>query len=138
MERSARSSAIAKSLSATACSDSEDGVNGPAPAPLLGTWVSTSLMADGVELTGGGLTLTVTFSDDGTFSTSTVNDAAGVFCETETSCTDGGTLTFRSTQFTFDPGLPDEATLNYTISGTVLTVSGDLDGTAAVLVFDRQ
>ncbi|MFV1988013.1 MAG: lipocalin family protein [Gemmatimonadota bacterium] len=130
--------AIALSLVAVGCSDSDGGPNGPDPDPLIGTWSATSILADGTEIQVGGLTLTITFGDDGMFATSTTNDADGIFCEGATSCTDEGAFTFTSTQLTFDVGSVDEAILNYTITGNTLTVSGDIDGTAMVMTFTRQ
>lgn len=123
-------------LFAGSCGD-EANMNGPGSDPLLGTWVSTSLMAGGMELSDNGLTLTFTFESDGTYTSSFANDTDMVFCETATSCTDAGSFTHTSTQFTLDPGTTDEAVVGYSISGSVMTVTGDIDGTPIVFVFSR-
>jgi hypothetical protein len=126
----------------TACSSNSNNENpaGPGGAvnPLVGTWNATSMLGNGMEVLVGGLTFSITFRDDGTFSTSVANDPGDVFCDApETSCNDGGDYTSTSTTFTLDAGSADEETLNYTIAGDVLTASGDLDGTPAVLTFSR-
>jgi Lipocalin-like domain len=123
-------------LFAGSCDD-EANMNGPGSDALLGSWVSTSLMAGGMELNTNGLTLTITFESDGTYTTSFANDLDMLFCEGATSCTDGGPYTRTGTQITLDAGTTDESVVGYSISGDTMTVTGDIDGTPIVFVFHR-
>lgn len=124
-------------LFAGSCNDNAN-MNGPGSDALLGTWVSTSLMAGGMELSDNGLTLTITFESDGTYTTSFTSDLDMIFCEGATSCTDGGPYTRTGTQITLDAGTTDESVVGYSISGDTMTVTGDIDGTPIVFVFRRS
>lgn len=126
-------------ITPVACSDDDDDPNGPPDTdPLVGTWNATSLLADGTELLGGGLAFSISFDEDGTYTTQVSGDVLGVFCEPpQTACGDSGDYTNTSTTLTLDGGTADETVVSYVIAGDVLTLTGDLDGTAAVLVFSR-
>ena len=88
---------------------------------LIGSWMITSLKADGVELLGGSVSLVFTFESDLTYSESVSGDTDNLFCEDATSCADGGTYLFTSTHLTLcDPGC-DEF-FDYAISGNTITI----------------
>jgi hypothetical protein len=118
-----------------ACSDDDPAA--PTGDPLLGTWNATSLTATGVpNPIGLGMTMALTFSSGGTFNIVFTNDIVG-FCDGAASCTQTGTYTSTATTLTIDPSDSDPGTFSYTISGTVLTLTGDIDGTQATFVFQK-
>jgi hypothetical protein len=119
-----------------ACSD-DDEPAGPAGDPLLATWNATSLTAAGFpNFIALGMSMSLTFSSGGTFTIAIANDAAG-FCDGAASCSQTGTYTSTATTLTIDPSDSDPTTFNYSISGAVLTMTGDIDGTAATFVFQK-
>lgn len=138
VRRAGLAAVAALCILAIGCSDDDENGMGPEADPIIGTWVSTSLVADGQDLSAVGIVLTLTFEENGDYSLTVAGDATGVFCETGTTCSESGTFTYTSSRFTFDPGTVDETDLDYSISGDTLTVTGDIEGTNVTFVFDRQ
>jgi hypothetical protein len=120
-----------------ACNDDDDDPAGPGGDPLVSTWNATSLTATGIpDPIGLGMTMTMTLSSGGTFTLVFTNDLVG-FCDGEANCTQTGTYTSTATTLTIDPSDSDPGTFNYTISGNVLTLTGDIDGSQVTLVFQK-
>lgn len=127
------------------CSDSNNGSGGsggggtgpPAVPALVGSWLSTSLVAGGVDASTQGMTLNFTFTNTSQYSMAVTGDLLG-FCTPGPNCTDNGDFSSTSTQLTFDPGTVDATTLNYAIVGTVLTVLGTIDGTSVTFTFTKM
>jgi len=95
--------------------------------PILGTWAATSFSVNGVDQVLTGMSVSLTFTET-TYSIGIMGDSNNVICETTTDCTDGGGFSYTSTTATFDPGTSDEVTLDYTVNGSTLTLSGDIGG----------
>ena len=121
-----------------ACGDDGDSSTGPSGsgAAILGTWTATSFNAGGQDFVPMGLTVQLTFATS-TYTISISGDSGNLLCDTGSSCTDGGPFAYTATTITFDPGSMEEATLNYTISGNTLTLTGDIDGTALTVIATR-
>jgi hypothetical protein len=120
---------------AASCSDSE--TTGPAADPLVGTWDVTSFQAFGVDFIEQGMTMRITLTASKTYTVVVTDDALGT-CETATDCTETGSYSSTSTQITIDPGLEDEVTFNYSIQGTTMTFTGDIDGTPVTIILQRS
>jgi lipocalin-like protein len=117
------------------CSDDES--TGPDSDPLVGTWQVTSFEALGVDAIDLGMSMQITLTAAKTYTFVITNDALGS-CDGATSCTQSGTYSSTSTQITFDPGDPDEVTLNHSAQGTTMTLTGDIDGDPVTIVLQRQ
>lgn len=129
--------ALALGVGIAGCSDDEDATGPGAINPaVLGNWDATSFVAGGTDFIGQGMTFSFFFGSDGAYSFSVTGDLAGI-CDTGTSCSDVGDFTASATQIVLDPGTIDETFINYSISGTVMTTTLDLDGTSATIVFDN-
>ncbi len=115
-----------------ACSD--DPVE-PGSA-LVGTWNATSFMAMGQDFIAMGMSIRAAFASGGTYSFTVTGDLIGA-CDPNPDCVDTGTWSATTTQLTLDPGTADEEIFAYTIAGTVLTLTGDIDGTPVVIVFNK-
>ena len=120
-------------LALAACSSDES--TGPNPA-LIGDWNATSIIALGTDFIAGGMTLVATVNNDGTYALDITGDLMGA-CDPGPDCVVTGDYTATATQITFDPGSPDEATLNYSISGNNLTLSGNIGGIPVTFAFTR-
>jgi len=112
-----------------ACGDDGDDSMSPGGSALLDTWTATSFSAGGTDYVPTGLTVQLTFAAS-TYSIDISGDNSNLLCDMSTTCTDGGAFAYTSTTLTFDPGTMDETTLNYTIAGSTLTLSGNIDGVA--------
>ncbi|HMB71288.1 MAG TPA: hypothetical protein VKU85_18400 [bacterium] len=121
-----------------ACGDDGDDSMGPggSGAAILGTWNATSFNAGGQDFVPMGLTVQLTFTAS-TYTIGITGDSGNLLCDMSSSCMDGGPFTYTATTITFDAGTVDETTLNYTISGSTLTLTGDIDGTALTVTAVR-
>ena len=116
-----------------ACSSDES--TGPNPA-LIGVWYATSITALGTDLIADGMTLEATVNNDGTYALDITGDLMGA-CDPGPDCVVSGDYSATATQITFDPGTPDATTLNYSISGNVLTLNGNIGGIPVMFAFIR-
>lgn len=121
---------LALALPITACSD--DGTSSKPGNPLVATWNVTSFQntSTGEEYVAQGLTLSITFRKDGTYSLVFANDVIDA-CDGAASCTIQGTYTTSGTTLSLtDSSTPPETTqLTYQITGSTMTWNGDIDGT---------
>jgi hypothetical protein len=114
-----------------------DGKGGTGPnAALYASWNATSFQGLGTDFIADGMTLTLTFDPAGTYTMVVTNDLIGT-CDPGPDCINGGDFSATATQITLDPGSADEVTLNYAISGTDMTFTGDIDGNAVTITFER-
>jgi hypothetical protein len=120
---------------AAACSDS--GTTGLAADRVVGTWDVTSFQALGVDVIQQGMTMELTLTAGKTYTIVITGDAIGT-CEAASDCTETGSYSSTSTQITIDPGLEDEVTFNYSINGTTMTFTGDIDGIPVTMVLQRS
>jgi hypothetical protein len=118
-----------------ACSDDDNGT-GPGGG-LVGSWTATSFVGLGQDFIALGMDLTLTLTNANTYTIVIENDTLGA-CEPGPDCTQNGNYTSTSTQITLDPDLPEETTtFAYTIQGSVLTLTGSIDGTPVTITFSR-
>ena len=123
-------------LGIAGCS-SDDGGTTPGTNPVVGTWNATSLsIQGGPDLIAQGMGYSIVFNSDDTFVSTTTNDMAG-FCDMVSNCLDSGDYTASDTQIILDAGTSDAFTVNYSISGTTMTLTFTLNGMASVLVLDK-
>jgi len=120
---------------AVGCSDKDS--TGPDTNALVGTWNVTSFEAFGIDVIQFGMTMKFTFTAAETYSLVITGDAIGG-CETSSDCTENGTYSATTTRITMDAGTPDEVTFNYSIQGTRLTFTGDIEGTPVTIVLQRS
>ncbi len=112
------------------------GGNGQAD-PLLGTWTATSFVVDGLDIIAGGTSASLSFFSGGSYSFSVTNDDSGFLCEGPFNCIDFGDFTSTSSTIVLEPGTVDEISLNYTLSGTTLTLSGSIEGRSVSATFQK-
>lgn len=134
--RSATLFALAAVLTAVTACDDDDPVDEGDDETIVGTWQATSFVALGTDFIDEGMTLTVTFTEAGTYSADVTGDQVGI-CGTETDCTREGTYTATETSVTIDPGEEDEITVQYTISGSTMNWSGTIEGFAVTASLTR-
>lgn len=120
---------------AAACSDSE--TTGPDADQLVGTWDVTSFQAFGIDIIQQGTTMELTLTAARTYTIVITDDLLGL-CEPATSCTETGTYSATSTRITMDPNTEDEVTFNYSINGTTMTFTGDIEGTQVTMILRRS
>ena len=120
---------------AAACSDSE--TTGPAEEQLVGTWDVTSFQAFGVDAIQQGMSMELTLTAGKTYTIVITDDFLGT-CDPETSCTESGSYSSTSTQITMDPGTEDEVTFNYSISGSTMTFTGNIEGIPVTMILRRS
>ena len=120
---------------ALACSGNES--TSPDSNALVGNWQVTSFEALGIDFIQEGMSVELRLSAAGTYTFVIANDAFG-FCETGTTCTDTGRFSSTSTQITMDAGTEDEITFNYSLRGTTLTLTTDVEGTQLTMVLQRS
>ena len=126
---------LALGFATAGCSSDETGPGTINPA-VVGTWNATSVvLGGGADLIGQGMSLTFDFADDGTYSFVITNDQGG-FCDGAADCVDAGSWTASNSQIVLDPD-DDPQTLNYSISGTTVTITADMEGTPVTIVMDE-
>jgi len=115
-----------------------DNTTPPSPPPpaVVGTWNATSFDAGGTELIALGMSFSFNFGSNGAYTITITNDQGGL-CDVGTDCVETGPYTATDTQIVLDPGTVDEAILNYSISGTTMTVNADIDGTLITVVLNK-
>jgi hypothetical protein len=119
-------------MGAVACGDAFE----PVPE-LLGTWNATSITAPGVDFVDDGMTLRMTFSDDGSYAYTVTGDQLD-FCDAGPDCSDSGDYVATTSQITLDPGSDWEETYAYTISSGSMTMTIMWGGTTFTFTFQRQ
>ena len=120
---------------AVSCSDSE--TTGPDSDRLVGTWQVTSFQAFGIDVIQQGMSMTLTLTAAKTYTIVITDDAIGT-CDQATTCTETGTYSSTSTEITIDPATDDEVTFNYSIQGSTMTFTGNIDGTPVTMVLQRS
>jgi hypothetical protein len=112
-----------------------DSSNGPSN-PLIGSWNATSFTAQGTDYIANGMGLVLTIEKGGTYAVAFTNDQVGA-CNPGPDCTDGGDFVRNGNQLTLDRGTADETIFTYSIQGTTLTLTGDINGALATIVLDK-
>ena len=106
------------------------------PADLLGSWVGTVLLIDGVDLAAANATtLQVTFNADNTFSFTATNDLFEDFCDVGPGCTESDTYSATQTQIVFsydDPDPAERTTLSLELTPTASRIFGIDDGGVSI------
>lgn len=121
------------------------GCNGEGTEPdineaFVGDWFVSSFVVDGVDLVsepGSNLSVSFGFYSDGSYQLIVGGDTSGLLCDLALSCQEQGDFSFSGNAITLDPGTADALTLQYSVVGDVLTLSGTLDGTAFTATFAR-
>ena len=135
--RTIRSTVMTLALGWAIAGCSSDNTGPEINPAVVGTWNATSFVIQGgADLIGQGMTMSFVFADDGTYSFTVANDQGGL-CDVGTSCTETGNYTASDTQIILDPN-EDPQTLNYSISGSTVTVNADMEGTPITLVMDKE
>ena len=119
------------------CSSEEGGTSPGVNPAVVGTWNATSLVVQGSDLIAQGMSLSLVFNSNGTYSFNITNDQAGLCDPGVADCFDSGSFTATGSQIVLDPGTIDQETLNYSISGTTMTLTATLDLTPITVVLDR-
>ncbi|HSH76200.1 MAG TPA: hypothetical protein VLA09_10995 [Longimicrobiales bacterium] len=106
---------------------------------FIGNWIATSFVVDGVELIDIGSAFNVSFGffADGSYQLIVGGDEGFLFCDAVPSCVDDGDFTFSGNVITLDPGTVFELSLQYSVTGDTLAVSGNLNGSQFTAVFER-
>jgi len=120
---------------AAACSD--DDATGPDADTLVGAWNVTSLQAFGVDVIDLGTTMVVTLTDNDNYSIVITGDILEM-CATAVGCTQTGSYSATSTQITLDPGLATEIIFDYSLSGTTMTATGNVNGTPINMILRKS
>jgi len=128
---------VAPLLLGCSSDDEGNGGTGPNASDFVGTWNATDFVADGTDLVAAGVTIAFTFTET-TYAFAVTNDTNSVLCDPGvTTCGEGGSLASTETTITFDPGSSDQVTFTYNVTGTVMTVSGTVDGTVITATFQE-
>ena len=117
--------AVLFSLTA-ACSDND--ATGPDADTLVGAWNVESLQASGVDVIGLGTTMVVTLTDDNRYSIVITGDILEM-CATAVGCTQTGSYSSTTTQITLDPDLETAMIFDYSLSGTTMAATGNVNNT---------
>lgn len=126
---------VALLVALPACSDNDDPAGpGGGQETYVGTWDATSFSGGGMDLIAMGMTLEATFTTS-TYSLTVTNDQVELCGGTATSCTTNGPLSATASEITIDAGEPDAVTFDYTVTGSTMTWSGDIDGTAVTITW---
>ena len=126
---------------------SENRSTGPESNPLVGTWQVTSFEVLGSQLILRGLLMRLTLSADGTYAVDIGNDSFG-YCQTGISCRGTGRYSSTPTQIWINsarswwphmaPGSEEEITFNYSMHGTTMMFTTDIEGTRVTLILQRS
>jgi hypothetical protein len=125
-------------VSVVACSDDDDPV-GP-EASLVGTWQATSFNVTGLgDFIAAGMTLSTTFTNSGTFNFAVTGDLADLCGDQGPDCSAPGTYTATATQLTvtLDDDEEEDVTFGYSIQGSTMTWTGDIDGIPITVTFQK-
>ena len=129
--------ALALASVAAGCS-SDEGSTAPGVDPaVVGTWNATSFVVGPDDLIALGMGMSFVFNSNGTYTLNFTNDQGGLCDPGEVNCSDSGNYTASDTQIIIDPGTVDSATLNYTISGSTMTVTATIDGDPITVVLNK-
>ena len=120
---------------AISCSDNDS--TGPDAGQLVGTWDVTSFQAFGIDIIQQGTTMELTLTASETYTIVITDDFLGT-CDPEPTCTETGSYSSTSTQITLDPNTEDEVTFNYSINGTTMTFTGNIEGTQVTMILRRS
>lgn len=136
--RPSGNSAIATLAVVSAALGCGDGAVEPLPDDLIGTWNVTAIVVDEFDYTTEGMTLSFTFTSNGSYSYSVTNDLLG-FCDWQVAnCEEFGDFAATASQITFDPDTEWEETLNYSVTGTVLRIIGTIWDFPIDATFEKQ
>jgi hypothetical protein len=128
---------------ALACSENES--TGPESNPLIGTWQVTAFEVLGYNYIQRGLLMRLTLSADGTYSVVIENDSFG-YCAPGPSCSATGQYSSTPTQIRIDsarawwmgPGTEEEITFDYSMHGTTMMFTTDIEGTRTTLILQKS
>lgn len=119
----------------TACGS--DGNGGTTPnIALYAAWNVTSFVGLGTDFIADGMTMVVTIDAAGTYTAAVTNDLIGT-CSPGPDCVTGGDFTATATRITLDPGSQNGVTFNYSIAGTAMTWTGNIDGNPVTITMER-
>ena len=128
---------LALTSAVAGCSSDEGGTTPGVNPAVVGTWNATSFVVGPDDLIALGMGMSFVFNNDGTYSLNFTNDQGGLCDPGEVNCSESGTYTASDTQILLDAGTVDSATLNYTISGSTMTVTATIDGSDITVVLDK-
>ena len=133
--RTAYAAVLTLALASAIAGCSDDTAPGVDPA-VVGTWNATSFVVMGNDLVAQGMGVSFVFNSNGTYVLSFTNDQGGL-CDVGLNCTETGDYTASDTQIILDPGTADTVALNYSISGSTMTINATIDAEAIVVVLDK-
>jgi hypothetical protein len=122
---------LAGVLILSGCSDD------PVTDPLVGLWNVTSFSALGSDFIADGMSLHVLLTAADTYTLDVIGDLVGICGESETDCSSTGAYTSTTAQITLDPDTEDVTTFDYTIQGSTMTWTGDIDGNPVTIAMSR-
>jgi len=122
-------------LSTTLSACGSDGGNGPGNA-IEATWNVTSFVVMGVDAIANGMTFQMDLSAGDSYTFDITNDMIDA-CTPNADCTVTGSYSHTGSTITIDPGTPDEVTLNYTLQGTTMTLTGSISGTPVTITLTK-
>lgn len=99
---------------------------------FVGDWISTSFTLGGVEqmVPGASFYISMGLYDDMSYQFIVGGDDSGLLCDGPPSCQEQGDYEYTASRITMDPGTADAFSMQYSVSGNVMTLSGSLDGTS--------
>lgn len=125
-------SAALLSAVVSGCSDDSNAPTSGSGSALVASWNVTSFATPTEDFITQGMTLVLTFRSNGTYAIAVTGDLVGI-CTPGPDCVDGGDYTATATTLTLDPGTVDATVFNYAITGTTITLNGDIGGTVVVI-----
>lgn len=122
---------------ASACSES--ATEPDIDEAFIGSWITTSVIVDGEELVSpeSPFYVNVGLWDDASYSLIVRGDESGLFCDGSASCNEDGDYSYSGSTITFDPGTEDALSVQYSVDGDVLSLSGSIDGTTFSALLER-